>query len=292
MISPEYPAAVISGNIARNAGGISAYGGAALTIRRTEVTDNTALTSGGGILASASSSVVVENSLVAGNTAAIGGGVDIGIAEVRIRNSTVSGNIAEEEGGGLRVFQLGTLSLSNATVTDNTADPNGLSGIDGGGLFVEVNGPDQGAVDIRNSIVAGNHDPGPLVFLTAPDCAGPVAVDGWVSLGTTGLSGLGTPACLVSGATPDLGGNQGLLPLADNGGPTLTHALDIGSQNIDTGDPSGCRDESAALLAHDQRGGTRFSTCDRGAYELRAVLPIFADGFESGGTWIWSAATD
>lgn len=283
----------ITGNsTVRDGGGVASWC-PNLTIRRSTIAGNSAHDQGGGLYVD-TGLTVVEDSLIAGSTSDFGGGAAVNYyARLRIRNSTISGNTADMEGGGLWVaYDQSFLSLSNVTVTGNTADPAAQSGVDGGGLFVEVNGPKQGAVDIRNSIVAGNHDPGPQVFLTAPDCAGPVAVDGWVSLGTTGLSGLGNPACLMSGATPDVGGNQGLLPLADNGGPTKTHALDIGSQNIDTGDPSGCKDESGAWLTHDQRGGSRFNTCDRGAYEVQAALPIFTDDFETGGTWLWSVTAD
>jgi hypothetical protein len=51
-------------------------------------------------------------------------------------------------------------------------------------------------------------------------------------------------------------------PLADNGGPTLTHALLEGSPAIDAGDDSVCP-------AVDQRGIARpqGAACDVGSYE-------------------------
>lgn len=261
-----------------------------LTIRRTAIADNVAATSGGGISV-VNGLAILDDSLIADNTARNGGGAALGSGTLRLRNSTVSGNTAETQGGGLWVTVFGTVSLSNVTITGNTADPNGFTGVDGGGLFVDVVNPYQGEVDIRNSIIAGNFDPGPPPYFTAPDCAGPITVDGWLSLGTDGVI-LQDPACWISGATPNIGGNQGLLPLADNGGPTLTHAIDIGSPNIDTGDPTGCKSESGAWLTHDQRGGSRFDTCDRGAFEAQATLPIFSDDFEIGGTWLWSVTAD
>jgi len=262
-----------------------------LTIRRTAIADNVASARAGGI-GVWSGLTILEDSLIADNTAESGGGISVQPeASLRTRNSTVSGNTAETQGGGFRVSFLGILSLSNVTVTGNTADPNGLTDTAGGGLYVQVIPDYQGIVDVRNSIIAGNFDPGPPPYFTAPDCAGPITVDGWLSLGTDGVI-LQDPACWISGATPDIGGNQGLLPLADNGGPTLTHALDIGSPNIDTGDPSGCKNEAGAWLTHDQRGGSRFNVCDRGAYEGQAALPVFADDFETGETWLWTVAAD
>ena len=68
-----------------------------------------------------------------------------------------------------------------------------------------------------------------------------------------------------------------LAPLADNGGPTLTHALSAGSPAIDTGN-------DAAGFDFDQRGSgyVRVSgiAADIGAYETQPPDIIFADGFE------------
>jgi len=66
-----------------------------------------------------------------------------------------------------------------------------------------------------------------------------------------------------------------LAPLADNGGPTRTHALLPGSAAIDAGDAAGA--------AHDQRGEgfprVLGASADIGAYES-APDAIFEDGFE------------
>ena len=71
-----------------------------------------------------------------------------------------------------------------------------------------------------------------------------------------------------------------LLPLADNGGRTMTHALADGSPAIDAGDnPLG--------LATDQRGDGFVrvfgGAADIGAFEVQPAAPadrIFADGFD------------
>lgn len=282
---------VVSGNTGSEGGGVRATG-QSFTIRRTAIVDNHASRFGGGLTTTIGGPTIVEDSLVAGNTSPQGGGISVTpFTEVRVRNSTISGNTSDEKGGGLWVGVSGVLQLSNVTVTDNTASPAGLTGIDGGGIFVVDDGSQHGDVEVRSSIIAGNHDFSPVIFAQAPDCAGPITVDGWLSLGGTGLSGL-DPACIVSGATPDIGGDQGLLPLADNGGPTMTHALGAGSPNVDTGDPSGCKDAAGDLIPADQRGGPRVASCDRGAFEYGAAVPLFADGFESGELWSWSATVD
>jgi len=53
-------------------------------------------------------------------------------------------------------------------------------------------------------------------------------------------------------------------PLADNGGPTQTHALLTGAPNTVVSAGNSC-------LTHDQRGITRAATCDVGAYEAGKI---------------------
>ena len=62
---------------------------------------------------------------------------------------------------------------------------------------------------------------------------------------------IGTPAAPID---PLLG------PLTDNGGPTLTHALQVGSPAINRGDP--------AAPPQDQRGYGRVGVPDVGAFEF------------------------
>jgi hypothetical protein len=71
-----------------------------------------------------------------------------------------------------------------------------------------------------------------------------------------------TDATCFAGASDLVVADAGLGPLADNGGPTLTHALLAGSPAIDAADDGICP-------ATDQRGVTRpqGAACDVGAYE-------------------------
>jgi len=281
---------VISGNTGRTGAGVQTAS-PDFAIRRSAIVDNHSTSAGGGLTMTSGGPAVIEDCLIAGNTSYRGGGVYVDHAGMSIRNSTISGNTADLSGGGVFVAPSGDVSLSNVTVTDNTADPGGLSGVNGGGIYIYDDGGFAGYAEVRNSIIADNRDFSPTIFAQAANCAGPLTVDGWLSLGGTGLSGL-DPACILSGATPDIGGDQGLLPLADNGGPTMTHALTIGSQNVDTGDPTGCKDGLGSALDADQRGGTRVATCDRGAFERGTDAPFFVDDFETGGLWLWSGSSD
>jgi hypothetical protein len=158
-------------------------------------------------------------------------------------NVTVTGNKAREA-GGVNVEQGGTLSLLNMTVTGNKAK-------EGGG---GVNNEDGSTLELSSSVIAGNKK---------QNCGGTItSLGGNVEAGTS--CGFAGPA--------DQGGvaDAGLEQLADNGGPTATHALAPGSPAIDFGDDAQC-----PLL--DQRGLGRFddpavagSICDSGAFERQA----------------------
>lgn len=79
-----------------------------------------------------------------------------------------------------------------------------------------------------------------------------------------------------------------LLPLADNGGPTSTHALPPGSPAIDAGDNAICA--AIPVSGKDQRGVVRpqGERCDLGAFEWQVSdgLPLLNRDFEiSGEGW-------
>lgn len=254
---------VISNTSAREGGGIA--GSSALT--NSVVMSNTANTSGGGIYGSAT----LLNSTIAGNSAlnGDGGGVhgaDYSGRDTILVNSTVSGNRASGDGGGIYYANTyETMQLRNATVTANTADSDANESGNGGGI-VSAGGP----LTLSHTIVAGNFDNSPIVKY--PECDGTITSEGYNLILTI------SPTCIVTGTTTGniIGVNPNLSPLADNGGPTPTHALWPGNPAVDNGDPAGCTDETGALLTTDQRGyarpmdgsGDGFPHCDIGAFEL------------------------
>jgi hypothetical protein len=64
----------------------------------------------------------------------------------------------------------------------------------------------------------------------------------------------------------------GLGPLANNGGPTQTHAVLKGSPAIDRGAVNGCPKTDQRGKRRPQNGdGKGTSRCDVGAYEKKAV---------------------
>jgi hypothetical protein len=148
-------------------------------------------------------------------------------------------------------------TMLNVTITANSA-------AQGGGL------QSQGLPSLsttKNTIVAAN--------LIGVDCLGGLTVLG-NNLDSDGSCGFG-----LTDPAPLLG------PLQDNGGPTFTHELLVGSPAIDTGTNAGCP-------ATDQRGFPRpvGATCDIGAYEAGGgPLALAKTAFWTDGTPIPTGAT-
>lgn len=248
---------------------------------------------GGAIFASRDgilgASVSIEASTLHGNTAdAAGGAVELGSAgesalAARIVNSTISGNTAGL-GSGLRVA---TLDGAEARVdVDNSALAGNSAGI---GAAFELLGESSGALEaeLRNSIVTKNVGGECAVEGSGAFLGGDNLVDG---AGVRGAGARGdASACAGLGEAAVTGFDE---QLADNGGPTPTHALLPGSNAIDAG-AGDCED-----LRSDQRGarrpldgdGDEEAVCDIGPFEA-GETPVFGDGFESGGTSAWEATS-
>ena len=185
-------------------------------------------------------------------------------------STTVSDNIFQPNllSYGAGIYNNDTLSLSNVTITANS---NGGAGISGGaGIFA-----DAGTVTIRNSIVASQS--------AGQDCDGAITTDGF-NMDSDATCNL---VPVASGGTDQPGvANPGLLALADNGGPTLTHNLSEDSPAIDGGNPAGCLADlngtgtANVPLISDQRGnifadvigvGGGPGSCDSGAVEFNLL---------------------
>jgi len=241
--------------------GISVAATDSLTLDQCVVTGNDAGTTrpGGGVYHKGDQLIITE-STISGNSAASGGGIYVdssaAVSTVSLRNMTMSGNTATIDGGGIFLTAgAGNIgNLSNVTITDNTADFDNNGTGDGGGVS------NSGTLNLKNTIIAGNSDNGN----EAPDCDGTIDSEDYNLIqDTTG--------CTINGATTNnITGQDPLLvaALADNGGPTETHALGSGSPAIDAGNPADCTDEDGTLLPTDQRGELRYGPCDIGAFEF------------------------
>jgi len=276
----------IGSNDADDGGGIFLSDGG-MEMEDCTVVSNTAAGFGGGMWLDhmMSDTVTITNSVVAANHAVAGGGMVVyNTGRTLIANSTISGNSADDDGGGIYESTPGDIEIASATVTDNTADVDGDGFGNGGGVALE----DHAGFEMRNTILAANHDGSSFPSPSAPDCVGVIQ-----SVGYNLVRNLGFPilACTIEGdSTGNILGMDPLLQvLTYNGGPTKTHALEADSPAVDAGDFNGCLDPNGVPLETDQRHGIRRDRCDMGAYEASALIdPLFWDGFESGDTSMWS----
>jgi len=257
----------VSGNYtagygARGGGIVTRFFGA-VTLTLSTVSGNSSTGRGGGIYAFGA--VTLLGSTISGNATtgdnARGGGI-FAYGDVTLTSSTISGNsTAFAAGGG--ILANGDVSIAWSTIAGNTT-----TGSNGGGLYV-LNSPFQSLLTIRNSIVAGNT----LVAGTIgpdfiPDPEGVLIVE-YSVIGDNNFTGL------AEAQSPDANGNligqsidnggSGIInpllgPLANNGGPTMTHALSPGSPAIDMGDPNFDPDDPDGnpmtddAMPYDQRG--------------------------------------
>lgn len=253
-------------------GGLAATAGD-LLITDTAIRNNDGRLGGGINLESASATI--RFSTVQGNAGVSGGGLFIcnPQTEITLTNVTVSGSQATLNGGGIWVCFSGEISLANITISDNTADSDGDNSGNGGGLYLETFNSDSGVANLRNTLIDGNADLSTLTGVRAHDCFGEFNSEGYNLIGTLGFQVLGTPCTVAGDPTGNQIGVDAMLDaLADNGGPTLTHALLPASPAINAGDPAGCTDPSGAPVPTDQRHGLRPDRCDLGAFELAALV--------------------
>src|SRR5262249_573524 len=148
---------------------------------------------------------------------------------------TISGNTASTNGGGIRNLT-GFMSIRYSTITNNSA-PNGAGNglATGSGAFTPT--------EIPSSIIAGN-------------VHSDLSTGQAISITSLGYNLIGSGNYLTEFNQPgDQTGvtNPLLGPLANNGGPTMTHALLAGSPAINAGDSAAAMGTGGVPL-NDQRG--------------------------------------
>jgi len=267
---------------------------------------------GAGLFVSTPATANVTSSLIAGNQSMNGSGGGICVfGTVTITDSTVQNNFASFGGGGMRVF----LVPAAATVINSTFSGNSLNGIGAAGAAIEsqsaltitnstISGniagtggsgagvaSESGATttSIRNSTITQNGGGSQLdVFagtvtlvstIVANPSAGPNCVIGGTgSIVSSGNNLDSANTCQFVAASDIINANPLLGPLANNGGPTQTHALLALSPAIDKGaNPLG--------LTTDQRGAgfprVIGAAIDIGSFETSAaagVAPVITNG--------------
>lgn len=262
----------VRNNQGSDAGGLSVDETAFVSMVDSRVSDNLATdpaSFGGGIDVEGTAHLV--SILIDGNTAASGGGIHTSFTgHTVVVNSTISGNNANRYGGGVQNH--GITSFYNVTIVRNRADFDADDIGNGGG----VQDSGFGDIYVRNSIIADNSDLSNPLF-QAPDCSGTLYSYGYNLIeDMAGCTLTGTTAGNITGFGAGIG------PLANNGGPTLTHALLAGSPAIDAGHSGGCASETTGVdLTVDQRGfarpvdgeGDGIAICDMGAFERLSAGP-------------------
>jgi hypothetical protein len=253
----------ISDNAALTTAGAKTYGGGVYVGGNffslgSTISDNTATapgsttTMGGGALVYGNV-VSIETSTISDNKAKTAGGLMLlNTVTGSILNSTISGNSSRYYGG---ILTNGNLTVTNSTVAFNRSN---LS-TDASGLYTR-----NATLTLQNSIIADNVSSG-----EASDLGG--------SPGTQ-VSGSNN---LVVSSTLTFSGTIGVCPhldvLADNGGGTRTHGLRQDSAAIDNGD--------AMNSMLDQRGVARpqGAAVDIGAFERQSTDKeerLLASGFD------------
>lgn len=271
----------VTDNYGGTAGGVSNRG--TLTLERCLVARNTSH-SGAGLLNTEGGTMLVRDSDVSFNIAAnLGGAVFNYWGTVTVVNSALHDNAARN-GGAVANSLFHTVTLINTTVSGNRA-------YDGGGI---QNGGD---MVIRSSTITGNtarwiEDPGRGHGGGLHGTGTSLVVSNTIFAGNTAASGppdcnavltseghnlvANAIGCTATGPGDLLNVDAKLGVLADNGGPTRTHALQPGSPAIDAGDPGAPGSGAPACPATDQRGLLRpvGAGCDIGAVEVTQAFGV------------------
>jgi predicted outer membrane repeat protein len=287
-ISGNYPSAIdtigeltiIDTQLIANDGQALNLGDGMTTIIRSTIAgnDDSGITNGGG-------DVTISGSTINNNAGFRGGGLMNWSGTVEINNSTFSGNSSTLGGA---IYNRDVLTITNSTITGNTAGA-------GGGLYNSSNFyciytscfHRYGKVYLARTFVSGNYanegreiynriEFGGVVSSIERNVLGHSGDPGLIGLvpGATDIVPLEPPAKIINGE------------LADNGGPTFTHALPLGSPAIDRASSADCA--TAPIDSIDQRGQPRNLDgdgnpseweCDIGAFErqppeFRWFLPL------------------
>ncbi|MFZ2063247.1 MAG: choice-of-anchor Q domain-containing protein [Candidatus Binatus sp.] len=262
-----------AGGITISGGGtveiLQALAGTTLTLTNLTLSDGFAIPGGGAVLADGTD-LEVFDCLFSDNTAegpisligGVGGAILAEAGTVEIVNSTFAGNTAVtgsilgSEGGAIENTGATAIKITNATVSGNTADFGGGLGSTG--------------YDLKGTILAGN-----TANFVGKNCDNPVASD-------VGFNIEDDDTCDFTAGTSLNSTNPLLEPLANNGGPTDTFAIETSpsvSPALNLIPVANCTDQTGAPLETDQRLYARPDaanplTCDSGAYEAFSEPPF------------------
>jgi hypothetical protein len=232
----------------------------------------------------------VTNCTISQNTGGQQGGGISNQGSLTLANSTINSHNVLSSGGG--IANSGLLTVSNSTITSNGANFKGFGR--GGGIYTTG-----ATVTIRNTTFNGNYAPtlygeGGAIYVAGGTLelentilkavpsgganifrnAGTVVSHGYNLSSDDGGGFLTAPGDQIN-TDPKLG------PLQNNGGPTLTHSLSVGSPAIDAGNPNftppPLYDQRG--LGHDRVVNGRI---DVGSFEVRERIFVVTTSEDSG----------
>jgi hypothetical protein len=233
-----------AGDFWQGGGGIYNGENSSLYLVDSTVSGNSSGWTGGGIYSFFGSTTTIERSTIVDNVSAdVAGGIRA-LGDMDVTNSTISGNTSTTWHGGAVFLTDGVTSIVNSTIAANTSPPGT------GDVFVGTFTDASASLELTNTIVASDT----VGCFLAPFGAGAV------SLTSGGHNVVTDDSCGAPAAGDQFSTDPLIGPLADNGGPTMTHALLAGSPAIDAADPDACP-------AVDQRGEARDAACDVGSFE-------------------------
>ena len=244
--------------------GIRVNSNSRLVLRNVKLSNNDASGAGGAIFnhSTLNDSLTLRNTTINANSASSGAGITSNGGGT-LKNVTISANqSASGKGGGLQLTQ-GQLTLTQVTITANSAPK-------GGGMAYATGAN----LILRNSLIGDNTaDDGPDCF----NDGGSVT-----SQGGNLVSEL-TDCSLTLLSSDKTGVSTGVLPLTNNGGSTETHALRFTSQARDNGIAEHCSNLDQRRFPRNIDGnGDGLPACDSGAFEADGIEGdiIFQNSFE------------
>lgn len=287
-------AATISGNRSYGSGGgVYSYGATGVQINDSTIENNTADYIGGGVSSREDGLVKIDRTTIDGNTAGSGGGMSVFYTEglVTVSDSTISNNILPVDnptggkGAGIVTYR-GSLAVQNSTISSNTSS-NSSSG-----LYLNAS-----KSRVFNTTIANNQPATTIVT-----AGNPTYVNTLTLVNSVVVSPEASDTCYILGGNPAISvrqlensnwftdttcdgiddGDPLLGPLANNGGPTLTHGPTFNSPLIGAASSAACPDldqrgadrESAGLFMPIKAQNGKFAIvsidgeCDIGAVEF------------------------
>ncbi len=245
---------------------------------------------GGGVFAR-SPEVTITSSTISGNRSLIAAAIGAAYSDIEIDDSTISRNEALVETSGIRSIY-SDLAIVHSTLSGNevtgashpddhavvlqNADPHNVLKIIQSTITRNSGGVEGGyyEVGLQGALIAGNGD-------SHTDVRWGSTFVSSVFQSQDSLIGAADIAGLLHGENGNQVGTLGspidprLAPLADNGGPTLTHALLPNSPALNAGDPAAVAGADG-VSEFDQRG-EGFARVLEGRIDIGAFEGFFLD---------------